>query len=116
MQPCAMMFITASSFQKVLYHHRQKILVIFLKESDRYRGDVECMVIIGRSFNHVPSTSANSSNRAMGRDEEVYPDPSRFDPGRYLTAEGKLIDEPTCEHFGFGFGRFVMDHSLRKCD
>ncbi|KAG2123752.1 cytochrome P450 [Suillus clintonianus] len=44
---------------------------------------------------------------AMGHDKELYPDPSRFDPGRHLTADGQLKDEPTYSHFGFGFGRRI---------
>ncbi|KAG1730688.1 cytochrome P450 [Suillus paluster] len=55
---------------------------------------------------------------AMGHDEDIYPNPSHFDPDRHLTTDGKLKDEPMCSHFAFGFGRricpgrFFADHSL----
>ncbi|KAG2134135.1 cytochrome P450 [Suillus clintonianus] len=43
---------------------------------------------------------------ALSRDEEVYPDPSRFDPNRHLTADGQL-KEPFTTHFAFGHGRRI---------
>lgn len=42
---------------------------------------------------------------AMGHDEEIYPNPSHFDPDRHFTADGTLKDEPAYTHFSFGFGR-----------
>ncbi|KAG2366730.1 hypothetical protein BDR07DRAFT_1273916 [Suillus spraguei] len=44
---------------------------------------------------------------AISRDESLYPDASRFDPQRHLTAEGKLKDDPLAGHFAFGFGRRI---------
>ncbi|OAX42469.1 cytochrome P450 [Rhizopogon vinicolor AM-OR11-026] len=43
---------------------------------------------------------------ALSRDEDTYPDASRFDPNRHLTAEGKLKDR-TFNHFAFGNGRRI---------
>ncbi|KAG2153341.1 cytochrome P450 [Suillus clintonianus] len=44
---------------------------------------------------------------ALSRDESLYPEASRFDPQRHLTAEGKLKDDPLVGHFAFGFGRRI---------
>jgi cytochrome P450 len=44
---------------------------------------------------------------AISRDESLYPDASRFDPERHLTAEGKLKDDPLVGHFAFGYGRRI---------
>ncbi|KAG1879711.1 cytochrome P450 [Suillus subluteus] len=44
---------------------------------------------------------------AISRDESLYPDASRFDPQRHLTAEGKLKDDPLAGHFAFGYGRRI---------
>ncbi|KAG2337203.1 cytochrome P450 [Suillus weaverae] len=41
---------------------------------------------------------------ALSRDEDTYPDASRFDPSRHLTVDGKLKD-PFVNHFAFGHGR-----------
>ncbi|KAG2056818.1 cytochrome P450 [Suillus hirtellus] len=41
---------------------------------------------------------------ALSRDEDVFPDASRFDPSRHLTVDGKLKD-PFVNHFAFGHGR-----------
>lgn len=41
--------------------------------------------------------------RAMTHDEEVYPEPYAFKPERFLTSDGRLIDDDT--HVAFGFGR-----------
>lgn len=45
--------------------------------------------------------------RAMSRDEQRYPEPDLFKPERYLTADGKLDPDCTCdpETFVLGFGR-----------
>ncbi|KAG2147845.1 cytochrome P450 [Suillus bovinus] len=41
---------------------------------------------------------------ALSRDEDIFPDASRFDPSRHLTVEGKLKN-PFVNHFAFGHGR-----------
>ncbi|KAG1868676.1 cytochrome P450 [Suillus subluteus] len=43
---------------------------------------------------------------ALSRDEEMFPDASRFDPSRHLTVDGKLKD-PFVNHFAFGHGRRI---------
>ncbi|KAG1723718.1 cytochrome P450 [Suillus paluster] len=43
---------------------------------------------------------------AMSRDEDTYPDASRFDPSRHLTVDGQLTD-PFANLFVFGHGRRV---------
>ncbi|KAG1883461.1 cytochrome P450 [Suillus subluteus] len=43
---------------------------------------------------------------ALSRDEDVFPDASRFDPSRHLTVDGKLKD-PFVNHFAFGHGRRI---------
>ncbi|KAG1840373.1 cytochrome P450 [Suillus subalutaceus] len=43
---------------------------------------------------------------ALSRDENMFPDASRFDPSRHLTADGKLKD-PFASHFAFGHGRRI---------
>ncbi|KAG1782160.1 cytochrome P450 [Suillus placidus] len=43
---------------------------------------------------------------ALSRDEDIFPDASRFDPTRHLTADGQLKD-PFVNHFAFGHGRRV---------
>jgi hypothetical protein len=44
--------------------------------------------------------------RALSRDEDVFPDASRFDPNRHLTIDGQLKDH-VVNHFAFGHGRWV---------
>ncbi|KAG1876669.1 cytochrome P450 [Suillus subalutaceus] len=43
---------------------------------------------------------------ALSWDEDMFPDPSRFDPSHHLTVDGKLKD-PFVNHFAFGHGRRI---------
>ncbi|KAG1836949.1 cytochrome P450, partial [Suillus subalutaceus] len=43
---------------------------------------------------------------ALSREEDMFPDASRFDPSRHLTVDGKLKD-PFVNHFAFGHGRRI---------
>ncbi|KAG1876681.1 cytochrome P450, partial [Suillus subalutaceus] len=43
---------------------------------------------------------------ALSRDEDMFPDASRFNPSRHLTVDGKLKD-PFVNHFAFGHGRRI---------
>ncbi|KAG1723714.1 cytochrome P450 [Suillus paluster] len=43
---------------------------------------------------------------ALSRDEDLFPDASRFDPSRHLTAGGQLKDH-FVNHFAFGHGRRI---------
>ncbi|KAG1887798.1 cytochrome P450 [Suillus subluteus] len=43
---------------------------------------------------------------ALSRDEDIFPDASRFDPSRHLTVDGKLKDL-FVNHFAFGRGRRI---------
>ncbi|KAG2747300.1 cytochrome P450 [Suillus brevipes Sb2] len=43
---------------------------------------------------------------ALSRDEDMFPDASRFDPSRHLTVDGKLKDS-FVNHYAFGHGRRI---------
>ncbi|KAJ8592746.1 cytochrome P450 [Rhizopogon salebrosus TDB-379] len=43
---------------------------------------------------------------ALSRDEDMFPDASRFDPNRHLTIDGQLKDR-VVNHFTFGHGRRI---------
>ncbi|KAF7374554.1 O-methylsterigmatocystin oxidoreductase [Mycena sanguinolenta] len=47
-------------------------------------------------------TTVISNIWAMTRDESIYPEPERFNPDRFFTADGKLSDDETVLAFGFG--------------
>ncbi|KAF7374526.1 O-methylsterigmatocystin oxidoreductase [Mycena sanguinolenta] len=47
-------------------------------------------------------TTVISNIWAMTRDKSIYPEPERFNPDRFFTADGKLNDEDTVLAFGFG--------------
>ncbi|KAG1764840.1 cytochrome P450 [Suillus occidentalis] len=48
---------------------------------------------------------------ALSRDEDMFPDASRFDPSRHLTVDGKLKDS-FVNHFAFGHGRRICPGRL----
>ncbi|KAF7346306.1 O-methylsterigmatocystin oxidoreductase [Mycena sanguinolenta] len=53
---------------------------------------------------------------AMTRDESVYPEPDRFNPDRFFTADGRLKEDDTILAFGFGkricAGRYIADATI----
>ncbi|KAJ7175924.1 cytochrome P450 [Mycena filopes] len=67
-------------------------------EDDIYRGYFipKGTTVVGEYM------SSNQNPRAMTRDESVYPDPERFNPDRFFTAEGKLNEDDVGMAFGFG--------------
>ncbi|KAJ6605697.1 cytochrome P450 [Mycena sp. CBHHK59/15] len=46
--------------------------------------------------------SFNLQHRAMTHDESIYPEPDRFNPDRFFTADGNLNDDNVILAFGFG--------------
>ncbi|KAG1841908.1 cytochrome P450 [Suillus subalutaceus] len=55
----------------------------------------------------IPKGAAVVVNQwALSRDEDIFPDASRFDPSRHLTVDGKLKD-PLVSRFAFGHGRRI---------
>ncbi|KAJ7250828.1 cytochrome P450, partial [Mycena haematopus] len=44
---------------------------------------------------------------AMTHDESIYPEPDRFNPDRFFTANGKLNDDDTISHIVVRFGRRI---------
>ncbi len=47
----------------------------------------------------------NSLTRAILHDEEVYPEPSKFDPERFLKNESVSFELQPDPNFSFGYGR-----------
>ncbi|KAG1830311.1 cytochrome P450 [Suillus variegatus] len=55
----------------------------------------------------IPKGTAVIVNQwALSRDEDIFPDASRFDPSHHLTVDGKL-KSPFVNHFAFGHGRRI---------
>jgi len=66
---------------------------------------------------YIPKGAMVISNIwAMTRNEAIYPEPDRFNPDRFFTAEGDLNDDDTILTFGFGRricpGRHTADASV----
>ncbi|KAF7374551.1 O-methylsterigmatocystin oxidoreductase [Mycena sanguinolenta] len=61
-------------------------------------------------------TTVINNTWAMTRDESIYPEPERFNPDRFFTADGGLKDEDIVLAFGFGRricpGRHTADATL----
>ncbi|KAF7374521.1 O-methylsterigmatocystin oxidoreductase [Mycena sanguinolenta] len=56
----------------------------------------------------IPKGTAVISNIwAMTRDESIYPEPERFNPDRFFTADGKLNGEDTVLAFGFSISQLT---------
>ena len=54
------------------------------------------------------------ASRAMAHDPTKYSDPDSFNPGRFLTPEGKINDDKTV--LTFGFGRRLVRSRFDECD
>ncbi|KAH0838681.1 cytochrome P450 [Lanmaoa asiatica] len=50
----------------------------------------------------MPTEFLITLNRAISRDPEVYPNPDKFDPQRWLNSDGRVRDDLKFPSFGFG--------------
>ncbi|EIW80005.1 cytochrome P450 [Coniophora puteana RWD-64-598 SS2] len=57
---------------------------------------------------HIPEGASILGNHwAISRDPVAFPDPEKFDPHRWLDADGQLKPQKEIRYFTFGFGRRV---------
>ena len=70
----------------------------------RYDGDSEHLVVL---FYFIVDHILNGIQRAMMRDEEIYPDPDSFRPERFFNDDGTLNNDTAQYVFGFG-RRYVV--------
>ncbi|KAI0777944.1 cytochrome P450 [Irpex lacteus] len=80
------------------------------------RIQAEMDLVIGRQYNGylIPADSTIMANQwAMLHDERVYPDPSSFNPDRFLKGEGHTPqNDPRDVAFGFGRRQDLAENSL----
>ncbi|EIW85503.1 cytochrome P450 [Coniophora puteana RWD-64-598 SS2] len=57
---------------------------------------------------HIPKGATVLGNHwALSRDPDMFPDPEKFNPERWLDAQGKLKPQSEIRYFYYGFGRRV---------
>jgi cytochrome P450 len=81
-------------------------------KDDQYRGydiPADTMIIPNIWSVDITISTAFSSyiicNRAMTRDEQIYPEAELFNPDRFMDQNGTEADQPDPKDFIFGFGR-----------
>jgi len=63
--------------------------------------------IIWKGYRIPADATIVGNHWAISRDPEVYPDPERFDPQRWLDEKGSLKPSNEIRYWSFGFGRRV---------
>lgn len=60
------------------------------------------MVSLSRNYFDFLLHGIEKNDRAMGHDEKKYPDPSTFNPERFLDESGNINDDDRILAYGFG--------------
>ncbi|KAG1907633.1 cytochrome P450 [Suillus fuscotomentosus] len=82
-------------------------MVLYPDVQSRARAEIDQVVKLLRWHPHVPlGAGVMVYQWALSRDEDMFPDASRFKPSRHLTVDGKL-KVPFFNHMAFGHGRLA---------
>ncbi len=89
-------------FEYEPHHHFSVTIIEWLRHTQRIHRDTKPLVsmVITPSLQYPTSYS-----RSIFRDPDIFPDPERFDPQRWLTPDGTIRSD--IKNYNFGFGRRV---------